>query len=191
MVYTIWANKCAILVTILIIIANGMVKIKSQLPKDIPREEICCFTGHRAIRLQDKPYIGDVLEHHIIRLIEQGVRVFLAGGALGFDTLAAQMVLKLKPRYPHIELRLILPCRDQTRGWSVIQKNNYRHILGQADQVMYLSERYYPGCMQMRNRYLVDHSAYCICYCVRSRGGTAYTVEYARQNGLEIVNVIE
>ena len=40
-----------------------------------------------------------------------------AGGALGFDTLAAQTVLEMKKEYPQLRLILVLPCENQTRGW--------------------------------------------------------------------------
>ena len=33
-------------------------------------------------------------------------------------------------------------------------------------------------------------SAYCITYCARNYGGTAYTVRYARQQGLEVRNIV-
>lgn len=51
-------------------------------------------------------------------MIKEGYLYFGAGGALGFDTIAAFAVLKLKKRYPNIRLILVLPCLDQTRGWS-------------------------------------------------------------------------
>lgn len=63
------------------------------------------------------------LENEIIRLIIEGNFIFLAGGALGFDTIAAQIVIKLKKKYPHIQLVLILPCRSQSKYWS--KKNIY------------------------------------------------------------------
>lgn len=44
------------------------------------------------------------MEREIERSIQAGYVYFGAGGALGFDTLAAQMVLKLKERYPDIKL---------------------------------------------------------------------------------------
>ena len=40
-----------------------------------------------------------------------------------------------------------------------------------------------------RDRHLVNGSAYCIAYCTRDCGGTAYTLRYARQEGLKIYNV--
>ncbi len=39
------------------------------------------------------------------------------------------------------------------------------------------------------NRYLVDNSGVCVCYLTRDAGGTAYTVNYAKRQGLEIINL--
>lgn len=125
----------------------------------------------------------------LVTLIEQGYRYFGAGGALGFDTLAAQAVLRLRERYPQIRLILVLPCLNQTRGWPQADIDTYEEIKRCADKVTYTSEHYFRGCMQKRNRHLVDNSSACICYLTKPTGGTAYTVDYARRMGLRIINV--
>lgn len=127
----------------------------------------------------------------MIEAIEQGYRYFGCGGALGFDTLAAQTVLRLQEIYPEIRLILVLPCRDQTRGWKQADVAEYDRIMKAADKVTYTSEQYYSGCMHKRNRHLVDNSSLCICYLTEQSGGTAYTVNYARSQGLKIINVAE
>lgn len=149
----------------------------------------CCFTGHRFIPQEDSDEIKYRLENIIIQLIEQGVKFFGAGGALGFDTLAAQTVLKLKGRFPHIRLILVLPCKDQTKSWKEEDKIIYNNIMAKADKAVYTSEYYYNGCMHTRNRHLVDNSQFCICYLTENKGGTAYTVDYAKKKGLKIFNV--
>lgn len=53
---------------------------------------------------------------------------FGAGGALGFDTLAAQTVLELKKKYPDIRLILVLPCLSQTRNWKAANISEYERI---------------------------------------------------------------
>ena len=135
--------------------------------------------------------IAKRLEKAVIEAIEQGYRYFGCGGALGFDTLAAQTVLELKNEYPQIRLILVLPCRDQTRDWKEADIAEYERIMKAADKVTYTSEQYYSGCMHKRNRHLVDCSSLCICYLTEQSGGTAYTVNYARSQGLKIVNVAE
>lgn len=52
-----------------------------------------------------------------------------------------------------------------------------------------LSENYSVDCMHKRNRHLVNFSGYCVAYLNKNSGGTAFTVNYARQNGLEIFNL--
>ena len=65
----------------------------------------------------------------------------------------------------------------------------YDNILSRADEVIYVSDSYYPGCMQKRNRALVDASAACICYLTSEHGGTKQTVDYAFACGIPVVNV--
>lgn len=69
-----------------------------------------------------------ILEKELINLIEKGYCYFGAGGALGFDTVAAQTVLHLKEKYPHIKLILVLPCIDQAKSWSHVDKVVYEDI---------------------------------------------------------------
>ena len=153
------------------------------------KDQTCCFTGHRAIPPSEREALKKRLEAEIVNLIHQGVRYFGAGGARGFDTMAAQAVLRLREEYPDIKLILVLPCKTQAGGWSELDKAIYKRILIQADKVVYTSEREERGCMLKRNRHLVDSSAVCVCYLASLKGGTAYTVDYAQENGLRIINL--
>ena len=155
------------------------------------KDRTACFTGHRTIPFLQKRKIKQRTKQVLIEAIEQGYRYFGAGGALGFDTLAAQTVLELKSKYPQIKLILVLPCENQTRGWEQSDIEEYDRIKAVADKVVYTSKTYYSGCMHKRNRHLVDNSSLCICYLTEQSGGTAYTVNYARSQMLRIINVGE
>lgn len=155
------------------------------------REETCCFTGHRKIPEEEREQLARRLEATVEELIRAGVRYFVAGGALGFDTLAAQTILKLRTQYSQVKLILALPCETQTRGWPEEDVRIYEEIKKAADKVRYTSVEYTRGCMHKRNRHLVDHSGVCVAYLTESRGGTAYTVDYARKNGVPVINLGE
>ena len=101
--------------------------------------------------------------------------------------MAAETVLALRES---LDLRLIIvsPCRGQDAKWREVDQRKYQDILMAADKAVFLADGYYPGCMQARNRHLVDWSGWCVSYQVKDYGGTAYTVEYARKQGLEIIN---
>ena len=153
----------------------------------------CCFTGHR--NCSQTLEIKNRLENTIRDLIKKGVYEFYAGGAIGWDTVCADMVLKLKNSYPQIKLNLILPCskEEQTAKWTIEQKNDYERILVMADSVKYTSDHYFNGCMKMRNAELVEMADYCICYykSKKSASGTGQTVRMAQKKGIIIINLAE
>ena len=155
------------------------------------REKTCCFTGHRSILSTDRERITRHLEETITELIHAGIDRFVTGGARGFDTLAAQAVLLLRKEHPDIKLILALPCLSQTRGWCKKDIAAYETIKSQADEIVYTSQDYTRGCMHKRNRYMVDNSGLCVCYWIRDKGGTAYTVHYAEKEGLKIINIAQ
>lgn len=149
----------------------------------------CCFTGHREIPPGQYRRIAERLREEIVALIKNDILFFCAGGALGFDTLAALTVLSLKKEYPQIKLILVLPCPAQTRKWAEKDIEIYEDIKARCDQYVYTSRGYTRDCMYRRNRFLVDHSSVCLCYLTKESGGTAYTAEYARRKGLKIINL--
>ena len=155
------------------------------------KEKTCCFTGHRELPEEQLPQLRNALFKVIVRLAAQGVTRFACGGALGFDTLAAQMVLVVKEAFPQIQLLLVLPCKTQDKYWPKEDQEIYREILARADRVVFVSETYIQGCMQKRNRLLVEGSSVCVCYCTKKQGGTVYTLNYAQQKGLKVIHLAE
>ena len=155
------------------------------------RSKTCCLTGHRTLPPDKAAQIADRLDAALRQLIDQGYRYFGIGGARGFDTLAAQCILRLRASYPAIRLILVLPCRDQARGWPLRDKFIYLWIKRQADKLVYTAQCYDHGCMQKRNRHLVAHSSCCLCYLTSRTGGTAYTVTCANRAGLTVLNIAD
>ena len=152
-----------------------------------------CFTGHRDISENPKR-LSEGLYAVLDKLIsEDNLTDFYAGGANGFDTIAALNVLKLRSKYPDIKLHLVLPCsnEEQTKNWSPTQKYDFKSVLSRADSIEYTSEHYYKGCMGKRNARLVENATdYCICYLdINHKSGTAQTVEMSKKKGLIIINL--
>ena len=157
------------------------------------RAQSACFTGHRSLPSGEKRdrLIGAV-DAVIRSAVSRGYQYFIAGGAVGFDTLAACRVIAAAKFFPEIKLLLALPCRNQTEKWrNVSDIALYKRIMGAAADVVYISDFYTPTCMHERNRFMVDHSSLCIAYCHSDRGGAAYTVEYAGRTGVGVVNLCD
>ncbi len=159
-------------------------------------QQSACFTGHRSIsgnilslrRRLYKAIEKDIIHHEITD--------FYTGGAIGWDTLAAQVIFKIRESYPQVKLHLILPCSnaEQTEKWTVEQKKEFYRILSLADDVEYTSQRYFNGCMKVRNTRLVECATY-KCYCYwndkRRRSGTFQTINMAERKGLLMENFFE
>ncbi len=156
------------------------------------RDKTCCFTGHREIN-ENIDTLSARLTDMIEKSIKNGYRYFGAGGARGFDTLAGETVLKLKEKYPHIHLILVLPFINQYEhesGWTAEEIEKYHYLKKHASKVVHLQKKYSSGCYYRRNRHLIDHSSLCISYQYKNAGGTAYTTRYASQKGILIINCI-
>ena len=154
------------------------------------KEHTCCFTGHRKLPQSKIESIIKRLDQEIDYLISQGVTDFISGGALGFDQIAASLIVAKKELGRDIRLIFALPCKNQDEKWSTAQRQLYHNLLAEADEIIYVSEEYKEGCMKKRNRYMVDSSAYCICALLNPWSGTGQTVRYARQKGLWVINAI-
>lgn len=149
----------------------------------------CCFTGHRNIPEEKYDKVMNRLLDKAEELIKRGYTVFNTGGALGFDTMAACAVLRLKKKYPQIELHLYLPCPQQADRWKREDKELYEYIKQQSSEFTYACDSYTKYCMIKRNRALVDNADLCIAYCEKATGGTAYTLNYAIGKGMDIINL--
>lgn len=159
-----------------------------ELDEDI-RLQTACFTGHRFIAASAGYHLIRALDQAILDAAARGVTRFLCGGAIGFDMLAAQRVLAIRKARPEISLIMVIPCENQSQNWRSNEKQMYAELRQKADECRVLSPFYYQGCMQVRNRYMVDRSCLCIAYLIHGHGGTSSTVSYAMENGVKIVNL--
>ena len=144
-------------------------KSAQKAEKQSVQGKTCAFTGHRPQSLpfgfdeSDKrcTSLKSVMRDQIVALIEnEGVTHFITGMALGVDMYAAEIVLDLKSKYPHITLESAIPCETQAIKWSVASRERYYNIAAKCDKETMLQREYTSDCMDKRNRYMVDHADY-------------------------------
>ncbi len=153
------------------------------------KEISCCFSGHRQLGYD---FSSEKLKDAIESLISKGYKIFIAGGALGFDTEVAVTVLKLKKKYKDIALHIYVPCIGQESRWQKKDIKLYKAILKRADYVDMPSNYYNNQCMKIRNYKMVDNSSFLITYYDGTYiSGTGQTYRYAKKSGLEIVNLCD
>lgn len=136
----------------------------------------CCFTGHRRLPADRIESIVEKLNQTIESLMTEGVADFISGGALGFDQMAASLVIAKKEMGKSIRLIFALPCKSQHTHWTIGQQKLYDNLLKEADEIVYVSEEDQHDCMKKRDRYMVERSAFCVRALLYQRSGTAQTV---------------
>ena len=152
-------------------------------------ERSCCFTGHRQIGMPERELADKVLKL-IERAVKEGYTHFICGGALGFDTIAAEQVLFLKSARSDITLEIVAPCNDQDKKWSDKQKRRYKAILEEADVRTIRDRPYNRYCMKWRNELMVWKSSLVIAYYIEGNvGGTKNTLDFATKNKRGILYV--
>ena len=91
-------------------------------------------------------------------------------------------------KFKKVEGDLALAAEHEFGVYASTVKNNpeisdedkklYAEILQSADEQILLSEKYYRGCLHVRNKYMADRADMLITYCKKDTGGTAWTVKY-------------
>lgn len=140
----------------------------------------CCFIGHRHLPVQKVQEIFVNLDQEIERCMLRG---------LGFDQLAASLIIAKKELGEKIQLVFALPYKNHHKLWNAEEKALYRSLLKEADDIVYVSEEYNSSCIRKWNYYMVEHSTYCICALLDEKSGIAKTVRYAREKGLTVMNI--
>lgn len=143
------------------------------------KEQTAVFIGHRECYGLEKEDVSAAA----CSLYEKGVRTFLFGGMGDFDWLAARTVYELKAECPDISVNLVIPYLT----FNIRNKELF-------DAVIYPEgfERYhFKAAVGQRNRFMVREAAYAICYITHDWGGAAKTFEYAKKQGLNIINLAE
>ena len=148
------------------------------------------FTGHRFIDASLREHVKRRLSNAVLDAYGNGVRNFMSGFAIGFDLMAAEVVVSLRNEHPDISLTAVVPFKDQPCRFNDFNKRRYERLLEMADKVIVLSEDYYPRCFLERDVFMVNHSSLLIAYYDgRGKGGTFYTIERAKERNIPIVNV--
>lgn len=154
------------------------------------RGKSIAFTGHRIIPLVRQEEVRERLATTVAFACKSGMTRFYCGMALGFDLMAAEVVLSLKDKFPDIRLIAVVPFSGQSDRWAFSEQERYHRILAKTDMIVVLSGNYFRGCLLRRNDYMLSHSCGVIAYYDgKPQGGAFYTVRKAERMKMEVVNI--
>lgn len=149
---------------------------------------ICCVTGHRPSGFpfsQESAYTAyhRLLRYTVKQLIDEGYDHFITGMATGVDTDFAYCILSFQDGGAPVTLEAALPYPLPKRQKAATREA----ILSRCDTVTSVSPYYHGGCMDKRNRYMVDRADLVLAVWNGTKhGGTWNTIQYARKKGKTI-----
>lgn len=143
---------------------------------------ICTFFGHR-----DTPsYIRKLLVNTITDLIEKRkVDIFYVGNHGGYDAMVLSVLKELKIKYPHIRYTVVL---------AYMAKNNITYDCNNFKDTLYpegletVPKRF---AILKRNEWMVKNSDIIVAFVMCGVGGAAKSVDYARRQNKEIINLAD
>ena len=161
----------------------------------------CCFTGYRPSKFpfalddgnsQFKRFENKLIDA-VFSLADEGCYTFYSGMAMGFDIIAARTVLMLRDSYKKASISLVcvIPFIEQPKTYDNKWRDEYNYILSAADETVLISDKYFKGCYQRRNIFMVDNSDYILTWYNGLPGGTKNTLDYAKNQNKKIVNLFE
>ena len=149
----------------------------------------CCFTGYRPQKLaylkeetgREYQKLYAALTEQIKEALGRGYDYFISGFAEGVDLMAAEIVIALKRDGYEISLEAAMPAMNQTDGWEDLSRGIYYMLLDQADRRVCEDRTMTRYSCLRRDEYMVDQSDLVIAVFDGKKGGTDYTVNYARK----------
>ena len=149
-----------------------------------------CFTGHRPEKLKRMQWlIKRDLKKEILRAMDDGINVFISGMARGVDIWAAEIVLSLRDSGKPIKLICASPFPGFESRWEKEWKDRYNEIMAAADHTVFVCSGYSRSCFQIRNEWMVNHSARVIAVFNGEKGGTQNTIEYSKLSRVSVVYI--
>jgi len=152
---------------------------------------VVSITGHRPDSIAPTDYTMSngtwqwIKEELKVGFEELAADRIITGMALGIDLAAAEMAYAL-----HIPYIAAVPFAGQEKRWPMTSQMHYQTVLSRATDVVIVSPGgYAPWKMQVRNKWMVDHSGATIAVWDGTSGGTGNCVDYARRVGQPIYRI--
>lgn len=146
-------------------------------------KKTCCVTGHRHIPEDKLGYVKERLKEQIEVAIADGYTTFISGFAKGVDLLFAELVIEQRDKNPQLFLEAAIPYGERVKTKDPV----FCKCLAACNGVHIMQHKYSKDCFIKRNRYMVSLSSRVIAvYDGRLRGGTLFTMRYARAMEKEV-----
>jgi uncharacterized phage-like protein YoqJ len=155
---------------------------------------IIALTGHRPEffpKENQESWIQKIKEnltYNFNNILEKEDCLVLSGMCYGWDIIGAEVALEY-----NIEVIGCIPFKGFGKNFPDSWKNRMKDVQEQCKIVHYVQEDYTKDCFFNRDRYMVDRAdiIFSLLHPEAQKGGTFYTVKYAKSKNLPILNFWE
>ena len=132
----------------------------------------CTFFGHRDCFALDRERLMAAIE----ALILQGVDTFYVGNQGNFDGMVRGCLKQLCRKHPSVRYAVVLAYLPATGE-------------GESDTMYPEIEGHPRFAIERRNRWMLTHADYCLCYVEHSWGGAWRYARLAKKKGVTVSNL--
>ena len=141
---------------------------------------VCTFFGHR----ECPQSIKEKLTYTLVSLIEdENANTFYVGNQGTFDNIVYSSLIKLKQKYPFINIYLVLP-------YIPTEKNNYIDYTYTVlpEGIEKIPKRF---AISFCNNWMLDKADVILSFIQHDWGGAAQFVNKAKRKGKRVINMAE
>ena len=143
------------------------------------KSKTCCFFGHREVTHNIRTKLKAIIEKLIT---EDGVTDFYVGHQGQFDSMVYSVLKELKAKYTQIRYTVVL---------AYMPDEHIKEMYGEdtlfPDGLESVPRKY---AISKRNDWMIQQSAFAVCYVYKITGGAAKFREKAEKKGLRVVDVM-
>ena len=143
------------------------------------KSKTCCFFGHREVTHNIRSKLTAIIEKLIT---EDGVTEFYVGHQGQFDSMVYSVLKELKEKYTHIRYTVVL---------AYMPDEHINEVYGEdtlfPDGMESVPKRF---AINRRNDWMIQQSAFAVCYVYKVTGGAAKFREKAEKKGIRIIDVL-
>ena len=154
-------------------------------------EKYTFLLGRRLMIKSENRKYRRILKKILKDQIAEGAKIFCNAAAIGFETLAAQTVIRMRKRkkYRHIKFYLLDFGHEQGFRWIVKTMESYEKIRQEADFILRVPDEESACDTQLYERVLrnADINTCCVCSAPFVLGNSYYLVDLARHLGLKVI----
>lgn len=149
----------------------------------------CFFVGDYNLPGYRINTIRQQMREMLEKFVNKGILDFFIGGDPGFETLAAEEVVRFRMRFPEREIRLVYlpPSSEEYAQRSVQERNKLDAMRWTADQVFPAANFPAVRDLQSGKKWMADHSVACVTYFSHTRDCNSDIIQYAQRKNVYVV----